>query len=182
MSAIQPPWEAFAYKGILVVQVPDVHDAKRKILLTIAALKSTERWRKAGFRMNAPFPLFQHNAQCKEGAVNKAAASSASPTAQVKSRQVIFFFFFFVAAVYWANLKGAFMTCAARNAPNPQIPRTDKEKNPPPPQKKHCVSSPGVEDFWQPSAAWLHSQGATYHVLKRCSTTVGFSSSFQRVL
>lgn len=125
------PWEAFAYKGILVVQVPDVHDAKRKILLTIAALKSIERWRKAGFRINAPFPLFQHNAQCK-GAGNKAAASSASRTAQVKSRQVIFFFFFFVAAVYWANLKGAFMTCAARNAPNPQIPRTDEEKNPPP--------------------------------------------------
>lgn len=170
MSAIQPPWEAFAYKGILVVQVLDMHDAKRKILLTIAALKSIEHWRKVGFTLMRRFLCFNTTHNAKE-------LGTRPHPRQVKRRRSsqdkLFSFSFFVAAVYWANLKGAFMTCTARNAPNPQIPRTDKEKNSP--QKKHCVSSPGVEDFWEPSAA-------TYHFLKRCSTRVGFSSSFQRVL
>lgn len=86
---------------------------------------------------------------------------------QVKQRRSsqdkLFSFSFFVAAIalYWANLKGAFTTYAACNAPNPQIPCTDKEKENP--AQKHCVSSPGVEDFWQPSAAWLYSHGAIYH-------------------
>lgn len=50
------------------------------------------------------------------------------------------------------------------------------------PSQKHCVSSPGVEHFWQPSAAWLHSHGVIYHFFKKCNTRAGFSSSIQNLL
>lgn len=99
-------------------------------------------------------------------------SSKLNSAGQVKTSY--FLFLVTTIAVYWANLKGAFTTYAACNAPNPHIPCTDKGKKKKKPQK-HCVSSPCVENFCQPS-------GAICHFTKRCNKRAGCSLSVQSVL
>lgn len=92
-----------------------------------------ESFGKVGFTLMQRSMLLRYNDNEKELGMR-------SHLQQVKQRRSsqdrLFSSSFFVAAiaVYWANLKGAFTTYAACNAPNPKIPYTEKEKKKSPPE------------------------------------------------